>query len=333
MNKKRWRNCHLFLFLIRGLKSRSWLTVTCALKRSSNRNNQNSFIMKKSSTIRVAIFLAILVLMSVLSYIIPGSGNLKMFLTMWVPGIAAILTMLLTGLHLKRLGWRIHLKWIAVGWLLPVAYGAVAYGIIWLTGLGGVPSDTFLERARFTMGMTSENDLLIIISAFFFISLLNLIPNMLLVLGEEIGWRGFLVPELNKMTSFTKTAIFSGLIWFCWHLPGILSGNYGTEGTPLWYQVSCFGLMVISGSFMLAWLRIRSRSVWPAVVFHAVHNGLIQHFFTRLTSDTGNTEYFIGEFGIVLAIVSAGFAAYFIKKSSRKKAEVSENINLEKISV
>lgn len=280
--------------------------------------------MKKSSKFRVAIFLGILVLFTVLSHFSPLPGNWNMLLIMWSPGLAALLTMGFTGLHIKSAGWRFNLKWMAVGWLLPVSYGAVTYGIVWLSGLGGVPKDTFLERSRFTLGMTSENDLLIIIAAFFFITLVNLIPNMLFSLGEELGWRGFLVPQLIKSTSFLNTAIISGIIWSFWHLPGILSGNYGAEGTPLWYQVVCFILLVLSGSVMLTWLRLRSGSLWPAVVFHAVHNGVIQHFFTNLTSDTGYTEYFIGEFGISLALVSLGFAVFFVKKAKNLKSFTSE---------
>jgi membrane protease YdiL (CAAX protease family) len=38
-------------------------------------------------------------------------------------------------------------------------------------------------------------------------------------LGEEIGWRGFLVPELSRKMSFTGTAILSGAVWSCWHYP------------------------------------------------------------------------------------------------------------------
>ncbi|TBW30234.1 CPBP family intramembrane glutamic endopeptidase [Gramella sp. KN1008] len=281
--------------------------------------------MKKSSKLRIAIFVGILAGLTLLSRIISLPGNWNMFLVMWIPGLAALLTMLFTALPLRSVGWRFNFKWMAIGWLLPVSYGAITYGIIWLTGLGGVPKETFLERARFTMGMSSENDLLIIISAFFFISLVNLLPNMLLSLGEELGWRGFLVPQLIKTTTFLNTVIVSGIIWSCWHLPGILSGDYAAQGTPLWYQVFCFILMVVSGSVMLAWLRIQSGSLWPAVVFHATHNGVIQAFFDRLTSDTGYTGYFIGEFGIGLAMVSLVIVFLILKYVKVKP--VSRSIN------
>ena len=68
----------------------------------------------------------------------------------------------------------------------------MAYIPMWLTGLGGVPNPTFLDRARLTLNMPTGSDSLVILSAFGFISIVNLLPAMLMSLGEEIGWRGFL---------------------------------------------------------------------------------------------------------------------------------------------
>lgn len=250
------------------------------------------------------------------SYFMPdGEGNNNyFFLLMWSPGLAAVIVNLIKRKSLKGLGWKFSLKWMAIGWVLPIAYGALVYGTIWITGLGEVPNPTFLERARFTMGMQSESDSLIIISAFFYITVLSLIPNMIMSLGEELGWRGFLVPELFISFDFKKTALISGVIWSLWHLPGFLDGNYGQGSTPIALRLFCFLIMVLSGAVMLAWIRLESGSLWPAVVFHATHNGVILAFFERLTLDTGNTAYFSGEFGIGLAICSALFAWYFYKK-------------------
>lgn len=267
-------------------------------------------------------------------YFMPDSegANSYFLLLMWSPGIAAVIVNLVKRKSLRGLGWKFSLKWMAIGWLLPIAYGSLAYGSIWITGLGDVPNPTFLERARFTMGMESDSDTLIIISAFFYITVISLIPNMVMSLGEELGWRGFLVPELFYRFDFKKTALISGAIWSTWHLPGILGGNYGQETTPVLFRLFCFLIMVLSGAMILAWIRLESGSVWPAVVFHATHNGVIQAFFDRLTLDTGNTAYFSGEFGIALAACSALFAWYFYRKplsdNKVKPSEIGEPIQV-----
>jgi membrane protease YdiL (CAAX protease family) len=233
---------------------------------------------------------------------------------MWVPGIAAILTSLYTRRSFKLIGWKLPVKWMALGWITPVFYAFIAYGLIWIFGLGDVPNPIFLERARFTLGMSSGSDSLIIVSAFFYITVVNLIPALVMSLGEEIGWRGFLVPELSEWVGFRKASWMSGLIWAAWHLPDILLGKYASAGTPLIYQIFCFSLMVVSTGVMLAWLRMKSNSIWAVAIFHATHNGVIQMFFDRITIDTGSTGYYSGEFGIALVPVTILLAWYFYNR-------------------
>jgi len=66
--------------------------------------------------------------------------------------------------------------------------------------------------------------------------------------------------------------------------------------------------MVVADSSVLAWLTLRSQSLWPAAIFHARHNLFIQLIFTPLTRGTGLTKYIIDEFGIGL-VITVGIAA------------------------
>lgn len=224
-------------------------------------------------------------------------------LIMWTPALAAILASILTRRSFREMGWSLQpMKWLAVGWVTPILYGFMAYIPIWLTGLGGVPNPTFLERARLTLNMPTGSDALVILSAFGFISIVNLFPAMLMSLGEEIGWRGFLVPELSKWIGYRKASLLSGVIWGAWHLPGILSGDYGSSDTPFAFRLVCFAAMVLFTGVIFAWLRTKSGSLWPVVIMHAAHNNVIQTFFDRITFDAGYTNYFTGEFGIALVI-------------------------------
>jgi membrane protease YdiL (CAAX protease family) len=137
------------------------------------------------------------------------------------------------------------------------------------------------------------------------------VPNLVMALGEEIGWRGLLVPELAKITSFTKTALISGIIWAAWHMPVIfLTGYYQGEGTPVVYSAACFAVMIVSGSFAYAWLRLKSGSLWTAAFLHASHNVFLDAL-SRITGNTGITAYIIGEFGIGLALTSVVVAYVF----------------------
>ena len=138
--------------------------------------------------------------------------NMASMLIMWTPGLAALVVSLITKRSLKLIGWKFSLKWISIGWILPVVYASVAYSAIWIFGLGDVPNPTFLERARLTLGMESGSDSLVIISAFFYITIVNLLPSAFMALGEEIGWRGFLVLELAEWAGLKKAGLISWII-------------------------------------------------------------------------------------------------------------------------
>ena len=99
----------------------------------------------------------------------------------------------------------------------------------------------------------------------------------------------------------------------------LLFADYNS-GTPSWYAMSCFMVLIISMSFIYTWFRIKSGSLWTAVILHASHNLFIQRIFTPLTEDTGNTAYYVDEFGIVLPIVTIGFAIYYWSKRNELEA-------------
>jgi membrane protease YdiL (CAAX protease family) len=208
---------------------------------------------------------------------------------MWSPGVAALGTRLLYQGTLRGEGWGWgRTRWNLLAGALPLGYAAAAYGLVGLTGLGGV------DPGRFDANPAT------------FLSL-GWITSLFLATGEELGWRGFLVPALVRSLPFGPTALVSGVIWLVWHLPLVLFADYNA-GTPAWYAVLCFSVGVLSLSVLLAWLRLRSGSVWPAVILHGTHNLFIQGFFDRVTVSTGPTPWLTGEFGAVLALAIAGVA-------------------------
>jgi membrane protease YdiL (CAAX protease family) len=143
--------------------------------------------------------------------------------------------------------------------------------------------------------------------------------------GEEIGWRGLLVPELTQWMGFRRAALVSGVIWGLWHVPLIVTGPYSQSGTPRWFQVGCFLLMVIFVAIAFAWLRMRSHSVWPTIMFHAAHNAFIQAFFDTMTADTGKTHYFTGEFGIAMVPFTFLLAVYCWRRNpSEDRLSISQ---------
>jgi membrane protease YdiL (CAAX protease family) len=72
--------------------------------------------------------------------------------------------------------------------------------------------------------------------------------------------------------------------------------------------------MVISISFVFAWMRLKSGSLWTGAMLHASHNLFVQAVFTPLTRNTGKTAWYIDEFGAVLPAISIVFAVYFWRR-------------------
>jgi len=215
-----------------------------------------------------------------------AGGGLYVPMLMWCPGISALLTRFFFQRNLRGEGWTWgKTRYALAGYALPIAYAACAYGAVWIFDFGGV------DLSRFHTGAVR----------FLFV---GLAMSLAFALGEELGWRGFLVPKLAERFSFTQTAVISGIIWSSWHVPLIIFADYN-GGTPTWYSIACFAVMVVGISFPMAWLRLRSGSVWPAALLHASHNLFIQGFFDRVTVDTGSTKYLLSEFGAVLALAAA----------------------------
>ena len=215
-----------------------------------------------------------------------AGGGLYVGMLMWCPGVSALVTRLIFQHNVRGEGWAWgHTRYELIGYLLPIAYATAAYGAVWLFDFGRA------DLSRFHT------------NALLFITL-GLATNLAFALGEELGWRGFLVPKLAEGTTFTRTALISGIIWSSWHVPLIVFADYN-GGTPTLYSIACFAVMVIGISFPMAWLRLRSGSLWPAALLHASHNLFIQGFFDVVTVDTGITKYLLSEFGAVLAVAAA----------------------------
>ena len=242
-----------------------------------------------------------------------GAGKYVMGL-MWCPGISALITMKILKRNISDLGWKWgETKYQVKSYLIPLLYAFIAYIIIWGFGLGGFYNTETVNWITESFGLGAIGDGFSIVLYVLLVGVFGIIGSMSSALGEEIGWRGFLVPELYKTQGFTKTSLISGLIWGVWHLPILLFADYNS-GTPAWFGMSCFMVLVISISFVYTWFRMKSGSLWTAVILHASHNLFIQSIFTPLTEDTGNTAYYIDEFGVVLPIIAIGFAIYFWNK-------------------
>jgi membrane protease YdiL (CAAX protease family) len=96
-------------------------------------------------------------------------------------------------------------------------------------------------------------------------------------------------------------------------------GLYGMgEATPFFYQLAFFTLCIMSMSVVMTYFRLKTDSVWPAVIFHMSHNVFLQKFFGPMTAGNANSAWFLDEFGLVVPSVLVVIAVYYGRRGSRE---------------
>ncbi|MEV0993635.1 CPBP family intramembrane glutamic endopeptidase [Nonomuraea sp. NPDC050202] len=138
---------------------------------------------------------------------------------------------------------------------------------------------------------------------------LNAIP----ALGEEWGWRGWLVPRLVSTNGMLAGLLLSGFVWGLWHAPLTLLGyNYPRLGS--WAALVFIGFCVPAGVVM-GWLRLRTGSVWPAVVAHASLNAIASVALLLGDAAQPPNELLAGITGVVgwalLALLGAALLRFY----------------------
>src|SRR5918993_4411683 len=145
--------------------------------------------------------------------------------------VAIVLTAIVLGrgalrkLLARLLIWRVNPFWYLVVFLGPVA---LTGGVVLLNSLMGGPA--------LSLGMT------LVGAAIFFA--FSVVPGS--ALGEEIGWRGYVLPRLQSRMSALSAALLIAPLWGLWHLPLWLTGEPGR--TPTLYTgfvVSAFAMSII----------------------------------------------------------------------------------------
>ena len=116
-----------------------------------------------------------------------------------------------------------------------------------------------------------------------------------LILGEELGWRGYLQLRLFPRHPL-RAAVATGLLWGVWHYPWLFAMSGWSADAVV--MVAMFTTATTYGSVFLGWLRERTGSVWSAGLGHGANN---------TTEDSLTRSLFSGGEGTTLG-VAASFA-------------------------
>ena len=142
--------------------------------------------------------------------------------------------------------------------------------------------------------------------------------------GEEAGWRGYMMPKLLRIFVTDDTAISKGkkirgtilacitggIIWGLWHAPLTCTGhNFGTDypGFP-YVGIARMCLLCTLLGMMLTFITVKSGSVWPAAIMHAVLNAgpsILNGYINPEQATTWITKYYSGIWQIIVMLIIA----------------------------
>ena len=267
---------------------------------------------------QILIFVLLVFLFSCLPYsLVIHSGHLSVgnglvvSMLMWCPAFAAFASCALLRIDMATLGWNWRpARYEVWAYVIPILYALPVYAITWLAISGSFDFSKFAAPLGAAFGFPQSPRATALLLAIPLYATLGVIGSTARALGEEIGWRGFLLPRLVQQFGFTIGCLVSGGIWAVWHYPVLLFADYNAGTEPV-FALTCFTLMVVADAFIFGWFRLKSGSLWPAAILHASHNLFIQAIFDRITAPVGKTLYVTTEFGAGLVLTIGAFAAYF----------------------
>jgi hypothetical protein len=143
--------------------------------------------------------------------------------------------------------------------------------------------------------------------------------------GEEPGWRGFLLPELQARFGGEKYIWLLGLAWAGWHYPFTIYHTLAlvvdmpvpTMVISVIFALAGFTMSIIGMTYLYVWLNNNTKSVFLAILFHAITN-------------VANTVAFsaMGEFNplVTIAVGLMPWAAVIVMKKVLGKDKFPGNI-------
>jgi membrane protease YdiL (CAAX protease family) len=184
------------------------------------------------------------------------------------PALAAIIVAAVTegksgvkALLSRVVRWRVGLPWYVIALGLPTLLSLATAGLNYLLG-----APTFVQ-----VGSLTVLDLVLFV----------------LVVGEELGWRGYALPRLLEKRSPLIASLILGVLWGLWHLPTFLVPGTPQYGLPL----VAFVLLTVEYSILMTWVFLHTvGSVLVATLFHGAIN-LSQGLF--LGGVEGATRYWL----------------------------------------
>ncbi|MBB6463689.1 CPBP family intramembrane glutamic endopeptidase [Flammeovirga kamogawensis] len=229
-------------------------------------------------------------------------------LVMFVPAIIGLLLNSIRYKSFKKVFapvfHRLNLKALAFSVLYPILFIGVICLVTYALGLSTLNKDKLIELTVLP-------------------GIANVLIGLLLVFGEEYGWRGFLLKTAAAAHGKNFAAIGVGIIWALWHAPIVLELAFLTNVEYPFVLMLLQLCAVFIFSMPFAYAYFKSDSIIPPIIFHYVWNYfnpilLGSVYFNQTGIFEGNITLINGE-GLAGVLLGIPFFLWFLKTNSTKE--------------
>ncbi|MDD4494691.1 MAG: type II CAAX endopeptidase family protein [Eubacteriales bacterium] len=196
----------------------------------------------------------------------------------------------------KAFSVKLNIRLLAATTIMQIAI--FASSIYMVSIQRGVPAKSLLDFSYSTMA-----------SALFF----TLIQGPA---GEESGWRGYLLPAIEKKTGVIKGSLIVSLIWAFWHAP-IWFLDTGYEGTALIRYIIVFVICITSFGFILGVCYLRCKNLIVPIWMHFLFNFLGE-------TNKGSRIDLVTWYAALYFIMAAGFFLWIRNNKKLSKTETRD---------
>jgi membrane protease YdiL (CAAX protease family) len=107
-----------------------------------------------------------------------------------------------------------------------------------------------------------------------------LVVGLIVGLGEEPGWRGYLLPALQRRHRVLTASLIVGLVWGMWHLPMLVLVGHASLSMAFAIGFATYTLDMVAGSILFAWLyNATGGSLLLTVLFHMSFNATLNVYW------------------------------------------------------
>jgi membrane protease YdiL (CAAX protease family) len=243
---------------------------------------------------------------------------------MWCPGIGGLLTSFIfrERITIFQFQWK-NTRYIVLSYFFPLIYLALSYILLWTLGLGDIDYEQ-ITKISAKLAIPSKT-----ISIFIYVIMITLFgmgSRFFAAIGEEIGWRGYLLSKLLTTNKPLKASIFVGIVWAIWHYPLFGFPEPGSSFTTGWLPIINFTLMVVALSVVYTKFWLVSKSIWTSFMLHTSHNLFLQSVFNPLTKWNEKTDLFADETGLLLMTIILIIAVFTARTFGDKNDKLTSGL-------